>query len=173
MKTNATLTFAVLCLLLKTAHALELPKVCYETVDSSQFCTTDHLGDVQVFVYNAGWCPPCNMEMDELSVLYKQFVGKPVTFASLSGEGYQRGSVPDKQFLKSWKQQHHIPFVVAGKYKDFGQAFEFPGYIPFTVIVDQKGNVVDKGGLDASEIIAKVKQLLSEEQHGSCLPDLE
>lgn len=143
--------------------APSLPEICYDTVDGGQFCTTDNVGNVQVFVYNAGWCGPCNNEMDELAETYGQFEGKAVTFASLSGEGWSRGAKPDKQFLSEWKARHHIPFVVAGKFRDFGQKFNSPGSIPFSVIIDKEGNVADKGFLGASEIAERVSSLLGGE----------
>ncbi len=153
---------ATLLLVSASVFGETIPKICYDTVDNTQFCTTDNLGKVQVFVYNGGWCPPCNQEMSELPAVYQQFVGKDVVFASLSGEGYQRYTKPDQTFLKSWKAKHKIPFVVAGKYKDFGQSFQSPGTIPFSVIVDKKGNVAARG-LDASQIAAKVNQLLKQD----------
>ncbi len=179
MKITTLAVLSVVCLLQSTTQAKptqkpkEIAKICYDTVDNSQFCTTDHLGNVQVFIYNAGWCPPCNSEVHELSNSYKQFEGKAVTFASLSGEGFDHGTKPDKAFLEAWKAKHNIPFVVAGKYKDFGKAYGASGTIPFTVVVDQTGNIVAKGNMSPSSVVAKVKQLLGNADSGSCLPDAE
>lgn len=174
MKTTALVLLAACALLQNKVYASEytpkeLTKICYDTVDGSQFCTTDNLGKVQVFIYNAGWCPPCNSEVSELSRNYNQFEGEPVVFASLSGEGFQHGSKPDQAFLKAWKAKHNIPFVVAGKYKDFGKTYGATGTIPFTAIVDGAGNIVAKGNMSPSSVVAKVKSLLA--TMGSCLPD--
>lgn len=162
------IAFAVLALLVQVSPVSaseinEIPKVCYDTVDAQQFCTTDNLGKVQVFVYNAGWCPPCNAEMGDLSKMYPEFANQEVVFASLSGEGYARGSKPDQTFLKSWKAKHKIPFVVAGKYKDFGKSFSAPGSIPFAVIVDKAGNVEQKGFVSANQIRSIVRKLLQQD----------
>ncbi len=138
----------------------ELPKVCYTTVDNTEFCTTDNLGKVQVYIYNAGWCGPCNQEMDEMPDVAAQFAGQNVAFASLSGEGWSRGQKPDVAFLKEWKDRHNVTFTVAGKYRDFGTAFNPPGYIPFSVIVDQQGNVAKSGSMGGSEIADEVRRLL-------------
>jgi len=178
MKLKSLLTVTLLTLMHSTTQASvmdetrEIAKICYDTVDNSQFCTTDNLGNVQVFIYNAGWCPPCNTEVRELSQSYKQFAGKPVTFASLSGEGFESKSQPNKAFLEKWKAKHKIPFIVAGKYKDFGQAYGATGSIPFTVIVNKQGNISSKGFMSSSSVVAKVKQLLNTD-FGSCMPDLE
>jgi thiol-disulfide isomerase/thioredoxin len=138
----------------------DIPKACYDTVDGGQFCTTDKEGDVKVFVFNAGWCGPCNQEMAALSRMAPQYEGKPVTFASLSGEGWRRGAKPDQKFLKEWKARHKIPFVVAGKFRDFGKQFGAEGGIPFAVIIDQKGDIAEKGYLEPSDIRRTVDQLL-------------
>jgi len=139
----------------------DLAKDCFTTVDNTQFCSTDNLGKVQVFVFNAGWCPACNDEMDELGPMYtKQYANKAVVFASLSGEGYGEGSTPTVSFLKQWKSQHKIPFIVGGKKEDFGEAFGESQYIPFTVIIDQQGNVTKTGSLGADEISSEVDRLL-------------
>ena len=144
------------------SYASVVPNLCYDTVDGTQFCTLDKLGNVQVFIYNAGWCPPCNEEMHALAPAYSEFANSPVTFASLSGEGYAHGSKPDQTFLKSWKQKHNIPFVVAGKYKDFGQSMGASGTIPFAVIVNQKGESVAHGNLSPSTITSTVRKLLKD-----------
>ncbi len=102
--------------------------------------------------------------MGELALQHKQFEGKKVTFASLSGEGFKKSAKPDKTFLDAWKSKHKIPFVVAGAYKDFGKVFGPSGSIPFAVIVDTKGNVVKKGYIDATEIVSLVKKELQKEE---------
>ncbi len=140
----------------------DLAKDCFTTVDNTQFCTTDGLGKVQVFVFDAGWCPYCNQEMDDLAPLYAStYANNPnVIFASLSGEGYDNGSQPDVSFLQQWKSQHNITFVVAGKSEDFGQQFGAQDYIPFSVVVDQTGNITKSGDLSASDIQTEVNRLL-------------
>lgn len=145
-----------------SAHAV-IPEICYDTVDGDQFCTTDDAGKVQVFVYNAGWCPPCNTEVSQLSQMHEEFENQPVTFASLSGEGFTRGSQPNRAFLEAWQKKHKVPFVVAGKFKDFGKAFGAPGSIPFTVIVDKENNVSKKGHLSASQVVQHVRTLLAKD----------
>jgi hypothetical protein len=157
---KALLMPVTLLLVLAVQAKADLPRVCYATVEGGQFCTTDNLGKIQVFVYNAGWCPACNAELGELPGVASQFTGQPVVFASLSGEGWNRGERPDITFLQEWKLKHNIPFVVAGKYRDFGTAFNPPGYIPFTVIVDKQGNVTKSGSLSSSEISDEVRRLL-------------
>ena len=153
------MSFALLFVVSGVAKA-DLPKICYSTVDGGQFCTTDNLGKIQVLIYNAGWCPSCNEEMSQMPGVANQFSGQPVVFASLSAEGWSRGEKPETAFLRAWQERHGITFIVAGKYKDFGKAFDSPGFIPFTVIIDKQGNVAKSGALEVSDISDEVRQLL-------------
>jgi len=137
-----------------------IPRLCYTDIDQNEFCTHDNIGKIQVYLYNAGWCGPCNEEMEELAGSVAEFEGAPVIFASLSGEGYSQGQAPDATFLKSWKKKHNIPFQVAGKNRDFGKKFGNPGSIPFAVIVHPMGTVVKSGSLDVSEIKSAIRELL-------------
>mgnify|MGYP003394691379 CR=1 FL=1 len=156
-------TLIAVCLFsVSAANADTIPNVCYEKLGEGQFCTTENIGKVQVFIFNAGWCGPCNSEVSQLSRDYTQFAEKPVVFASLSGEGYSRGTPPDQTFLKSWQKKHNIPFVVAGKKGDFGTHFGANGYIPFAAIIDKEGNLAESGNLEASAIVQSVKRLLNE-----------
>lgn len=160
------LTLVVAAPVVADLESAELPQICYDTHDAKQFCTQDNLGKVQVYIYNAGWCPPCNSEMGELAAEVSEFDGQNVKFASLSGEGWQRGQKPDATFLKAWKKKHNIPdsVAVAGKFRDFGSAFGSPGSIPFAVIIDQQGNKSQSGFMSVSQIFSQVKKLLASEE---------
>ena len=166
MKTIRMFVYTLICSLGLWAQATpvgeRIPNVCYDTVEGTQFCTGNQAGNVQVFVFNAGWCGPCNSEMDDVVDLYPQFEGKAVTFASLSGAGWSHGSKVDRQFLQEWKDKHQIPFVVAGKSKDFGKQFGASGTIPFAVVVDKQGNIAQSGFMSASQIARQVHSLLNE-----------
>lgn len=142
------------------SKAVSIPNKCYTTLEGTQFCTHDNLKKIQVLVFNAGWCGPCNNEMEELAPASAEFEGKSVVFASLSGEGWSHGQKPDATFLKEWKDRHSIPFVVAGTFKDFGKDFGAQGFIPFAAIVDGEGNVTKSGSLSAAAITSEVRRLL-------------
>ncbi len=155
-----------LLLLLATAalpiFAAQLPSTCYPTDSGTDFCIQAAVGKVQVLLYNAGWCPACNDEVDSIVAAFPEFDGKNVVFVSLSGNGYNSGSQPNLSYFKQWRSQHHIPagIVVGGKYRDYGEAFGTTGYIPYAVIIDAQGNVVKNDNLDPSEIISTVRDLL-------------
>ena len=124
---------------------------CYElTGEQAAVCIMDGLWKIQVLIHNAGWCGPCNAEMDEIADLARQYQGKPVRFISISGAGWSQGSAPNEQFLGEWVERHNIPtdrtdFIVTGKRGYFGQAFTSSPYIPNLAILDQVGILVKKG----------------------------
>jgi peroxiredoxin len=144
----------------------DLQKICYTTDSNGQFCTTDNLGKVQVYIYAAGWCPSCNDEADQMPAVYNDFQGQNVVFANLLGQN-DDSQAPDQAFLQDWRQRHSLPsgFVVAGKYDDFGTAFNPPGYVPYTVILDAQGNVAKSGDLEPSDIESEVRSLLGSNKH--------
>jgi len=122
-----------------------VPNKCWQTVDEKQFCLDDAKDTVRVLIHSAGWCGPCNAEMAELAPKVGQFNGKPVTFISISGNGWEHGSLPTTDFLKAWQSKYAIPFPVVASPKDAGKAyFEPPLYIPNVVIIDKAGRLIYK-----------------------------
>lgn len=119
-----------------------IPNLCWQNVDEQTVCLDDFKDTVRVLDFNAGWCPPCNTGMKELAAKASEFAGQPVTFLSLSINGWTHGSQPNTQFLKEWKQKHNIPFQVVGtkgqQLKDF---FPAPNYIPSIAVIDRAGKL--------------------------------
>lgn len=130
-----------------------VPNKCWKTADSSQYCLEDANQNVKVLLFNAGWCGPCNSEFEELGQRTSEFHGRPVTFISLSSDGWNHGAAPDSTFLGEWKEKHKLDFIVAGSPKDAGKSFfEPPIYIPNVAIVGTDGKLFYKGtnpGVDA------------------------
>ncbi|MBY0371480.1 peroxiredoxin family protein, partial [bacterium] len=91
----------------------------------TNYCWTDYQGQkvcledpaiqhrVRVLLYNAGWCGPCNDEFGELKDATDEYQGKPVTFISLSSEGWNYGSRADASFLSNWRTTHKLDQAMA------------------------------------------------------------
>ena len=122
-------------------------------------------GYTRVLIHNAGWCPPCNDELSALSKEVHVFNNDPVTFISLSGNGWRHGSAPDTQFLKEWKEKHNIPFVVAANPSDFGGTYlKPPLYIPNIAIIGKDGKLAYKRtSPGVSKIFEEVRKTLAAE----------
>lgn len=138
------------------------PELCWKKVDSKEICTRNLEGKVAVLVYNTGWCPGCQEEVEELSRRYTEIKSEKVVILSLSAEGFKHGQPANEEFLKAWQKKYQIPFEVAASPNNAGKEFfKPPYYIPATVILDQKGLVQFKK-IDASvgEIFSKVRSLI-------------
>jgi thiol-disulfide isomerase/thioredoxin len=112
-----------------------VPDQCWNTSEGTQFCLSSASNTVRVLLFNAGWCPPCNQEFSELIPEVGQFANEPVTFVSLSAQGFTHGASPNQQFLQQWKEKYSIPFTVAASPNNFGTDFETESYIPNVAII--------------------------------------
>ena len=135
-----------------------VPNKCYTTVDAKQFCLDDAKDTVRVLIHSAGWCGPCNEEMQKLAPLVgENYKGMPVTFVSISAYGWTSGSMPDQTFLTEWKNKYSIPFTVVGSPRDAGKAyFDPPLFIPNVAIIGKDGRLAYK------EVAPEVDVLLQE-----------
>lgn len=134
-----------------------VPNKCYTTVDAKQFCLDDAKDTVRVLIHNAGWCGPCNEEMQHLVPEMTQYKGMPVTFVSVSAYGWTSGSMPDQKFLTEWKNKFSIPFTVVGSPRDAGKTFfDPPHFIPNVAIIGKDGRLAYK------EVAPEVNVLLQE-----------
>ncbi len=135
-----------------------VPNKCYTTVEGKQFCLDDAKDTVRVLIHSAGWCGPCNDEMQQLAPkVAEHYKGMPVTFVSVSAYGWTSSSLPDQIFLNEWKTKFSIPFLVVGSHRDAGKAFfDPPLFIPNAVIIGKDGRVAYK------EVAPEVDVLLQE-----------
>lgn len=141
----------------------DVPDMCWSGIGEQRICLSGFADTVRVLVYSTGWCPACNQEMSELAPRAKEFEGQPVTFVSLSAQGDQHGSEPTEDFLKSWKERHNIPFLVAASPKDAGKSFFAPPlYIPNVAIVGKDGKLAYKAvGPEVDAVFAEIKKALA------------
>ncbi len=162
---SLAIAFALYCL---NAFAVlqpgdTVPYSCWQNASGNNLCWNETVDVVRVFMYNAGYCGPCNEEMAALIPRVKEYDGKPVLFLSLSIADYN-GSRPTPEFLKSWQQKYNIPFpVLAAPRSELAQYDDQPG-IPMDIIVDQNGKMsamvegYDNGGIDV--LFGKINALL-------------
>jgi peroxiredoxin len=138
------------------------PSLCYLDVSENQVCVDQMKGAVVVLIYSTGWCPACNDEMRELAPRVGEFKGKSVVFISLSSQGDEHGSEPNKAFLEKWQKRYNIPFTVAASPKDAGKSFfDPPFYIPATVVLDKTGKLLAKEqGMSVDSLFALINKNL-------------
>ncbi|MBI4404154.1 MAG: TlpA family protein disulfide reductase [Deltaproteobacteria bacterium] len=140
-----------------------IPNFCWNTVNETKFCVDDAKETVRVLVYNAGWCPPCNAEMEELAPKVSEFQGKPVTFISLSTAGWVKYSPADVPFLREWRDRYKIPFTVAAAPSSEMYQFFTQPRIPNVAILRKDGKLAYKAiGASPETIFSQVRRLLGE-----------
>lgn len=163
MKTISSLVIALLCHSVFAAYRVgdTMKNDCWDNEVPKKICMDDYKDRVRVLIYSAGWCLPCNREARELAKV-KEFDKKPVTFISISAEGWKGGSKPDEAFLKEWKAKHSITYETVGKHRDFGKDFADSGAVPFVVVVEKSGKVQwTETGPKHDDILKQIRKALS------------
>jgi len=98
----------------------------------------------------ASWCPPCVAEMPALDQLSKDLTSKPVIFI---GVGIDSPSNIREFLLKT---PVSYPIVIGGlEGSQIGKSLgNSQGALPFTVIIDSKGQIIYRklGKIDADEL---------------------
>jgi thiol-disulfide isomerase/thioredoxin len=96
-------------------------------------------GKVLVVNFWATWCPPCREEMPALSELHEALKGKNVAVLGVA--------IDEMALVKAFSTETPVsyPLLIA---EDEGMALSSQlgndkGVLPYTIIIDTKGNVVD------------------------------
>lgn len=105
---------------------------------NGQTLTTDDIKGKVVFInFWAGWCPPCIAEMPSINALYNKLKDNPrVLFICVDADNDFSTSLP---FMK----EHHYDLPVYNMLNNVPPSF-FSGTLPTTIIIDSKGNMVQK-----------------------------
>lgn len=133
---------------------------CWFNEEDKKVCLDDHKNRVRVLVYSAGWCLPCNIEAKKLAK-ETTFAKQPVTFFSVSGEGWRSGSKPGPTFLKEWRAKTGIKYPTLGSFGDFGRDYSDDPAIPLVVILN-KGAVLHSVAVAPKhdELLAEIRKAL-------------
>jgi thiol-disulfide isomerase/thioredoxin len=98
----------------------------------------------------ASWCGPCVEEMPTLAQLHRDYVKKGIQFVGLGVDSDQNV----KTFLQKVKVDYPV-FVTGFGGADLARAFgNNAGGLPFTVVIDAKGNIrsTKLGQIDPKEL---------------------
>lgn len=97
-------------------------------------------GRLLVINFWATWCPPCREEMPELSALSKELAAKNIAVIGIA--------VDDAESIKSFQKETPVAYPlleaeVEGAPLATGLGND-KGVLPFTVLIDQKGQVIKR-----------------------------
>jgi thiol-disulfide isomerase/thioredoxin len=110
-------------------------------------------GKIRMINVWATWCGPCITEFDELVEHHIRFRGRPFELVTIAAE-YPDMEASVKEFLVK-KHASMKNYILASADKDalydaFESVKDWRGELPYTLILDEKGNVIyrEKGELD-------------------------
>jgi thiol-disulfide isomerase/thioredoxin len=107
----------------------------------------------------ATWCAPCKAEMPETNAYIKEMNGKDIAFVFICLDS------PEKHWLAEQEKlniggQHYL--FSKEQSKDFRNTFKVNS-IPFYMVLDKKGNVIEKGNHLSTHVAKKrINELLQE-----------
>lgn len=163
MRKSLLLTILAIALSQASAFA-QLPAVTLKTMDGTELRTDTLSNGGKPFIIDffATWCKPCNRELDAISEVYEEWqeeTGVKI-FAVSIDQAQNINKVKPLVTGHGWEYD-----VLLDPNGDFKRALGCQ-MIPYTLIVDGKGNIVYKhnGYTDGAEteLIEKVRQLLKQ-----------
>lgn len=158
------LTLAIALCYIGVAEA-QLPSVVIKDIDGKAVKTDTLSNNGKPFIIDffATWCKPCNRELTAISEVYEEWQKK--TGVKIIAVSIDQAQNINK--VKPLVDNHGWPFeVLLDPNGDFKRALGVQ-MIPYTIIVDGKGNIVYKhnGYTDGAEdeLIEKVRELIKAE----------
>ena len=143
----------------------QLPAVTLKTLDGEPVRTDTLRNNGKPFIIDffATWCKPCNRELDAIAEVYDEWVEE--TGVKLIAVSIDQAHNLNK--VKPLVDQHGWDYdVLLDPNSEFKLAMGIPGAIPYTLIVDGKGQVVYRhnGYIEGAEqeLIAKVRELTAQ-----------
>ena len=145
----------------------QLPAVTLKSMEGKEV-RTDTLnlmnqGRPIIIDFFATWCKPCNRELDAIAEVYHDWVEE--TGVKLIAVSIDQAHNQNK--VKPLVNQHGWEYeVLLDPNSEFKLAMGIPGAIPYTMIIDGKGNIVYRhnGYIEGAEeeLIEKVRELVKQ-----------
>ncbi|MCC6399748.1 MAG: TlpA family protein disulfide reductase [Flavobacteriales bacterium] len=116
------------------------PEIAQQTPDGRTVRLSDLRGKVVLIDFWASWCKPCRMENPNVKKVYDRFHGKGFEILGVSLDRTKEAWVAAiQQDGLPWKHVSDLGFWNNAAAQEYGVSS-----IPFTVLVDRDGKVIDK-----------------------------
>jgi len=122
------------------------------TLSGTQFDWSSTRGHVVVLDFWGSWCGPCNAEQPELNTLASRWAMTGVTFLGVDeNESSANGAAYERSFKVPYPSVNDASEVIASEYNVIDP--------PTVIIIDSKGNVVDRFLGTLAGVSADLKRL--------------
>ena len=129
------------------------PPITAPTLKGTQFDWSATRGHVLVVDFWGSWCEPCRAEQPALNTLVNQYVPKGVVFVGVDLlDNDQAGMAYERNFNVAYPSVNDSSEVIASEYNVINP--------PTVIIVDAKGNIVDRFLGTLSGVSADLNRLL-------------
>lgn len=137
---------------------ITLPDFSLPDLSGKQLSIKEWQGKVLVINFWATWCPPCLKEMSTFETLQNEFSGKGLQFVGIALDDVE----PVKEFIANHKINYPNLLGEDQGTKLAHDLGNIVNTVPFTVIVNKKGQVVKShmGELKREQLLELVKPLL-------------
>jgi peroxiredoxin len=130
-----------------------LPEFSLPDLSGKQHNINEWKNQVRVINFWATWCHPCLKEMPEFDKFYQQHAKKGVQVIGIALDELE----PVQEFITKYKISYPILVSPDEGIKIAHNLGNIVNTVPFTVIVDKKGNIVErKMGTLTGDELAKI-----------------
>jgi peptidylprolyl isomerase len=135
----------------------EAPNFSLVDIEGEEFSLTDYLGKVVILNFFATWAAPCVQEIQNLRLVYDEYVAAPIAIISIGVYPSESDAV-----LRDFTQAHNIEWRVARDTAQVCDAYSV-SFIPHQAIIDSLGykRYVHVGLTDVQTLKNEVDYLLN------------